>query len=166
ISICVEAFCALALLLLTLRGLTSPAQIFIVLAVFGTARAFFMPASSSLVANLVPAKDFANAVAWNSSAWQIATIVGPVAGGLLYGVSPIAAYSVATLIMLVGALLIASIPTPKQHFDNEPRSLDTLFAGFRYILSQKIVFGAISLDLFAVLLSGAVALLPVYARDI
>lgn len=166
ISICVEAFCALALLLLTLRGLTSPAQIFIVLAVFGTARAFFMPASSSLVANLVPAKDFANAVAWNSSAWQIATIVGPVAGGMLYGVSPIAAYSVATLIMLVGALLIASIPTPKQHFDNEPRSLDTLFAGFRYILSQKIVFGAISLDLFAVLLSGAVALLPVYARDI
>src|SRR5690606_32168802 len=108
----------------------------------------------------------ANAVAWNSSAWQIATIVGPVAGGLLYGVSSEAAYCVATLMMIVAGSLIFSIPKPLQHIESEPRSLETLFAGFRYIRSEKIVLGAISLDLFAVLLSGAVALLPVYARDI
>src|SRR5690606_17107332 len=83
-----EAACALALIVLTVRGLTGPGEIFIVLAIFGTARAFFAPASTSLVANLVPEKDFANAVAWNSSAWQLAGIVGPVAGGLLYGLGP------------------------------------------------------------------------------
>src|SRR5690606_38957594 len=90
-----EALCALALLVLTMRGLEGVSAVFVVLAVFGVARAFFAPASASLVANLVPAEDFANAVAWNSSAWQTATIVGPVAGGLLYGLSAEAAYATA-----------------------------------------------------------------------
>jgi MFS family permease len=161
-----EAACALALLLLSLRGLTEVAPIFIVLAVFGVARAFFGPAAASLVANLVPPKDFANAVAWNSSAWQTATIVGPVAGGLLYGLSSEVAYGVATLLMMVSAGLVFIIPKPAQRTGAERPSLDTLFAGFRYIWREKVVLGAISLDLFAVLLSGAVALLPVYARDI
>lgn len=161
-----EAACAVALLVLTWRGLTSVGQVFVVLAAFGVARAFFAPASASLVANLVPAEHFANAVAWNSSAWQTATIVGPVAGGLLYGVSPEAAYTVAAALMLAAGFLVFSIPNPVQHADTERPSLSTLFAGFRYIWSEKIVLGAISLDLFAVLLGGAVALLPVYARDI
>ena len=161
-----EALCALALLLLTLRGLTSPLPIFAVLAVFGTARAFFSPASASLVANLVPAEVFANAVAWNSSAWQTATIVGPVAGGLLYGFSPEAAYSSAVVLMIAASVLIFSIPKPEQRSETDKPSMETLFAGFRYIWGEKIVLGAISLDLFAVLLSGAVAMLPVYARDI
>ena len=133
---------------------------------FGIARAFFGPASSALVANLVPAEDFANAVAWNSSAWQIAGIVGPVAGGLLYGLAAEAAYAVAALLMLIGGLLVLSIPKPAKRRPNEKPTLETLFAGFRYIWTEKIVLGAISLDLFAVLLSGASALLPVYARDI
>jgi len=137
-----------------------------VLAAFGIARAFFGPASASLVANLVPAEDFANAVAWNSSAWQMATIVGPVAGGLLYGISSEAAYGTAMTFMLVSSLLVISIPKPAQRTETDKPTLDTLFAGFRYIWGEKIVLGAISLDLFAVLLSGAVALLPVYARDI
>ena len=136
------------------------------LAVFGVARAFFGPASASLVANLVPKEDFANAVAWNSSAWQTATIVGPVAGGLLYGLSAEAAYVTATLFMAGSALLVFTIPKPEQRSHADKPTLDTLFAGFRYIWGEKIVLGAISLDLFAVLLSGAVALLPVYARDI
>ncbi|MGE3307458.1 MAG: MFS transporter, partial [Rhizobiaceae bacterium] len=161
-----EALCALALLILTMRGLTSAVPIFAVLLLFGIARAFFGPASSALVANLVPAQDFANAVAWNSSAWQTATIAGPVAGGLLYGLSPEAAYTVAVVFMLAAALLVFSIPKPPQRVSSEERTLGTLFAGFRYIWHEKIVLGAISLDLFAVLLSGAVALLPVYARDI
>ncbi|ODT08858.1 MAG: MFS transporter [Mesorhizobium sp. SCN 65-20] len=161
-----EAACAAALLALTFHGLASPMPIFMVLAVFGIARAFFGPASASLVANLVPAEDFANAVAWNSSAWQTATIVGPVAGGLLYGLSAELAYGVATALMLASAILVFSIPKPEQRSETEKPSVETLFAGFRYIWSEKVVLGAISLDLFAVLLSGAVALLPVYARDI
>jgi MFS family permease len=161
-----EAFCALALLFLSWRGLTSPLPVFIVLAVFGVARAFFGPASSALVANLVPSQDFANAVAWNSSAWQTAAIVGPVAGGLLYGLSAEIAYATATVMMAAAALLVFSIPKPEQRSSGEKPSLASLFAGFRYIWREKIVLGAISLDLFAVLMSGAVALLPVYARDI
>ncbi|ESW95293.1 MFS transporter [Mesorhizobium sp. LSJC268A00] len=162
----VEAGCALVLLYFTLRGLVSPLPIFIVLAMFGLARAFYGPASSSLFANLVPPEDFGNAIAWNSSAWQTATIVGPVAGGLLYGVSAEAAYAVASVLMLVAGLLIFTIPKPAQQSATDKPTMETLFAGFRYIWSEKIVLGAISLDLFAVLLSGASALLPVYARDI
>jgi MFS family permease len=166
IATLLETVCAAALLLLTWHGLGSALPIFALLAVFGIARAFFGPASASLVANLVPAEDFANAVAWNSSAWQTATIVGPVAGGLLYGLSPVAAYGIAALLMLAASLLIFSIPKPQQRSETDKPTLETLFAGFRYIWGEKIVLGAISLDLFAVLLSGAVALLPVYARDI
>jgi MFS family permease len=166
LSALLEAACALSLVFLSLRGLTGPAPVFILLGIFGVARAFYGPASASLVANLVPPSDFANAVAWNSSAWQIATIVGPVAGGLLYGVSPEVAYGVAAGLMLVSSMLTFSIPKPAQRTSSERPTLDTLFAGFRYIWGEKVVLGAISLDLFAVLLSGAVALLPVYARDI
>ncbi len=166
LSAALEAVCALALLVLSFRGLTGVGPVFAVLAIFGVARAFFGPASASLVANLVPPEDFANAVAWNSSAWQTATIVGPVAGGLLYGLSSEAAYGTAALLMVASALLVFSIPKPAQRTATDRPSLDSLFAGFRYIWSEKVVLGAISLDLFAVLLSGAVALLPVYARDI
>jgi MFS family permease len=166
LSALLEAACSVMLLALTVWGLTSVAPVFVILVMFGIARAFFGPASGSLVANLVPPEDFANAVAWNSSAWQIATIVGPVAGGLLYGVSPIAGYTVAAVFMLGAALLTFSIPRPVQRTATDKPTLETLFAGFRYIWGEKIVLGAISLDLFAVLLSGATALLPVYARDI
>jgi len=161
-----EALCALALLYLTMRGLDGVSSVFVVLAVFGVARAFFAPASASLVANLVPAEDFANAVAWNSSAWQTATIVGPVAGGLLYGLSAETAYATAVLLMAGAAALSFAIVAPRQRGASEKATVAALFAGFRYIWSEKIVLGAVSLDLFAVLLSGAVALLPVYARDI
>ncbi len=166
LSAWLEAACALALMFLTWHGMTNAVPIFVVLAVFGIARAFFGPASASLVANLVPKEDFANAVAWNSSAWQTATIVGPVAGGLLYGLSPVAAYAIAGALMAASALLVLSIPKPAQRTDTERATMGLVFAGFRYIWGQKVVLGAISLDLFAVLLSGAVALLPVYARDI
>src|SRR5262245_15899334 len=151
-SALLEAACALAILILTLRGLTGPSAIFAVLAVFGIARAFFAPASASLVANLVPAEDFANAVAWNSSAWQTATIVGPAAGGLLYGIAPEASYGTAMVLMLCAGLLVLSIPKPRQRTMTEKPSLTTLFAGFHYIWGEKVVLGAISLDLFAVLL--------------
>ncbi|EJN05675.1 arabinose efflux permease family protein [Phyllobacterium sp. YR531] len=166
LSIGVELICAAMLLILTVTHSFSPVHVFIVLAGFGIGRAFLGPASSSLVVNLVPAEIFSNAVSWNSSAWQIATLVGPVAGGLLYGISPVAAYGVACLMLLIAAIAIFSIPKPTQHTLNEKKSLQTLLAGFHYIWKEKVVLGAISLDLFAVLLGGAVALLPVYARDI
>ncbi|MFP1630706.1 MFS transporter [Zhengella sp. ZM62] len=166
LAVALEAACAAAILLLTLRGLTSPLPVFAVLAVFGIARAFFGPASAALVANLVPARDFANAVAWNSSAWQTATIVGPVAGGLLYGAGAGVAYGLACAFMVGAAALVLSIPKPAQHTEREQVTLAAIFGGFRYIREEKVVFGAISLDLFAVLLGGAVALMPVYARDI
>ncbi len=161
-----EAGCALALLFLSWHGLTAPGPIFAVLAIFGIARAFFGPSSASLIANLVPAEDFANAVAWNTSGWQVATIVGPVAGGLLYGISAEAAYGAAAAMMAMATALVSSIPRRAQRSPADKPTLDTLFAGFRYIWGNRVVLGAISLDLFAVLLSGAVALLPVYARDI
>ncbi len=161
-----EAVVAVALVILTVRGLTGPGPIFALLAVFGIARAFLGPAASSLVANLVPPKDFANAVAWNSSAWQTATIVGPVAGGLLYGLAAEIAYGIAAFFMVCAAVLILSIPKPAQQTETQQPTISSLFDGFRYIWSEKVVLGAISLDLFAVLLGGAIALMPVYARDI
>lgn len=162
----IEALCAGALLYLTLIGSTSVMPIFVVLVIIGIARAFFGPAAASLVANLVPEKDFANAVSWNSSAWQVASIVGPVAGGLLYGLSAMAAYGISLVFLLVAAFAIMAIPKPRQHSTMHGNALENILGGFRYIFREKVVLGAVSLDLFAVLLGGAVALLPVYARDI
>lgn len=166
LSIGLEAICVAALLIFTLRGLTSPMPIFAVLFVFGIARAFLGPAGASLIANLVPTKDFPNAVAWNATAQQAATICGPVVGGLLYGFAAEAAYTTAVVAFIVSSLLCFSIPKPTQHTSTEPRSIEMLLGGFKYIWREKVVLGAISLDLFAVLLGGAVALLPVFARDI
>jgi MFS family permease len=162
----VEAMVAGSLLAFTSLGGSSVLIIFALLATFGTARAFFGPAVQALLPNIVPPRMLANAIALNSSAWQLATIVGPVAGGLLYGISPLAAYGSATGLLVLAALLATQIPKPEQKSETEKPSWSTVLAGFKYIWSEKIVFGAISLDLFAVLLGGATALLPVYARDI
>ncbi|WP_413989881.1 MFS transporter [Labrys okinawensis] len=162
-----EALCAMALLAFTMTGAHTVVPIFCVLVVLGTLRAFFGPAQQSLMPNLVPEDDLANAIAWGSSSWQIATVLGPVAGGLLYGVSPEAAYSTSLALLTVGAVLAAGIRLPaRMRVRKEKPSFETLVAGFRYIWREKIVLGAISFDLFAVLLGGATALLPVYARDI
>jgi MFS family permease len=161
-----EAICAGVLVWLTLAGLTTVLPVFILLVFFGISRAFFSPASSALLANVVPPRDFANAVAWNSSAWQTATIVGPATGGLLYGFSAAAPYMISVMLMLVAGVLALSIPKPAQHAETERVTLETLLAGFGYVWREKVVLGAISLDLFVVLLGGVVALLPVFARDI
>ncbi|MGN7294937.1 MFS transporter [Rhizobium sp. SAFR-030] len=160
------SLCAAALLFLTVTGQFSPWPVFGILIVFGIERAFMGPAVQSLAPNLVPEHALPNAVAWNSSSWQTASIVGPVAGGLLYGVSATAAYSVALAFMLAAAVLIISIPKPPQRTSSKAVNLSTILAGFRFIWSEKVVLGAISLDLFAVLLGGAVALMPIFARDV
>ncbi|TRL33144.1 MFS transporter [Rhizobium straminoryzae] len=160
------SLCTGALLALTLTHSFSPWPVFGILLVFGVERAFMGPAVQSLAPNLVPEQDLPNAIAWNSSSWQTASILGPVAGGLLYGASAVAAYSTALLFMLAAALLIISIPKPAQRAASKAVSWSTILAGFRFIWGEKVVLGAISLDLFAVLLGGAVALMPVFARDV
>jgi len=166
ICLAVGSACALALLVLTSAGLFIPWAVFAILTVFGIERAFMGPAVQSLAPNLVPERDLANAIAWNSSSWQTASIVGPVAGGLLYGVSATVAYSVALGMLALAALLVVLIPKPAQRTGSKTVSWTEILAGFRFIGQEKVVLGAISLDLFAVLLGGAVALMPIFARDI
>ena len=166
LSILMEMGCAVMIFYLAFTRQFNPVVVLIVLTVFGVARAFLTPASSSLVVNVVPKEDFANAIGWITSSWQLASIFGPVAGGLLYGISGPTAYASAAIIFLTAATLIFSIPRPEQALEASAISLKTLLGGFNYIWKQKIVLGAISLDLFAVLLGGAVALMPIYAKDI
>ena len=166
LSIAMEMGCALMIFYLAFTKQFDPILVLIVLTIFGVARAFLTPASSSLVVNVVPKEDFPNAIGWITSAWQLASIFGPVAGGLLYGISGPTAYMSAAVIFLIAAILIFSIPKPEQALEKSATSLQTLLGGFSYIWKQKIVLGAISLDLFAVLLGGAVALMPIYAKDI
>ena len=166
LAILVEMSCAAGILFLAATNQFHPVWVLAILTLFGVARAFLSPASASLAVNVVPREDFANAVGWNASAWQMASIVGPVVGSLLYGVSHVLAYSTATLMFAAASVLIFSIPKPPQRVSTEPKTLSVVLGGFTYVWKQKVVLGAISLDLFAVLLGGAVALMPVYARDI
>jgi MFS family permease len=168
IALClaVEAGCAAALLVFTMSSPSVVWPVFIILAVLGVARAFLNPAADALAPNLVPRQAIAHAISLNSMMWQLGTVAGPVAGGLLYGLSGEAAYGTALALVAAGAGFVLAIGRVRQPAHATETSLDTLLAGFRFIKSERIVLGAISLDLFAVLLGGAVALLPVYARDI
>ncbi len=158
--------CAASILYLVLNHRFEPVLVLGLLTLFGTARAFYGPAATSLAVNLVPREDFPNAVSWITSSWQMATIAGPVGGSLLYGLAPEVAYGTATVLFLAAATLIFSIPKPNQQILRERPDLASVLGGFRYVWKDKVVLGAISLDLFAVLLGGAVALMPIYARDI
>lgn len=140
--------------------------VFALTVLFGTTRAFANPAGQALVPNLVPSEDLGNAIAWNSSAWQTATIAGPALGGLLYAFGGTIVFGVAAALFAVTFVLIACIRHRKAKGAVEKASWETLVAGIRFIREKPVIFGAISLDLFAVLLGGATALLPIYARDI
>jgi len=132
----------------------------------GIGRAFHSPASASLVVNIVPKEDFPNAVGWITSAWQLASIVGPAVAGLLYAFIGSATYVVSAGFFLISALLILSIPAPEQRITKEPTSWRILLGGFEYVWKTKIVLGAITLDLFAVFLGSAFWLMPIFAKDI
>lgn len=168
VAICLglASLCTAALLGLTVTHSFMPWLVFAILVVFGIERAFMGPAVQSLAPNLVPEAVLSNAIAWNSSSWQTASILGPVAGGLLYGLSAVVAYSVALAFMGAATVLVISIPKPPQRSASKAVNWSTILAGFRFISGEKVVLGAISLDLFAVLLGGAVALMPVFARDV
>jgi MFS family permease len=142
--------------------------IYAVLVLVGAANALSGPVSRALLPQLVPEDHFANAVAWNASVWQGGTILGPAVGGLIYAFfrGPSAVYLTAMVISLVALLCTVRIKPQIKPRMREAVSLTTVLAGFRYIWRNKLVLGSISLDMFAVLLGGAVALLPVYAREI
>lgn len=140
--------------------------VFAVLVLFGSARAFMMPASQAVLRNLVPDKDFGQAVALGSSTFHVAVIAGPVLGGLLYAFGPTVVYTISAALLLVATLLMASTTSAPQVRSTKPASWHTLLEGLRFVRSRPIVLGAISLDLFAVLFGGATALLPAYAHDV
>ena len=162
----VEFCCAAFMLVFTGQPGHPVWPIFVMLVILGTSRAFLGPASSSLSPNLVPPEALSSAVTATATAWQFANILGPVAGGLLYGLGPSVAFGAAGTMALVGAISVLLIPRPMVRQSHQATSVETLLAGVRYIFRQKVVLGAISLDLFAVLLGGAYALMPIYAKDI
>ncbi len=133
----------------------------------GIARAFSGPAYSALAPNLVPRESLPTAIAVSSIAWQVGTIAGPSVGGLLYAIHPDVAYGTISILFLIalGAIfLIGPVPQPPAQTDRRP--LIRILEGFAYVRRNRLVLAAITLDLFAVLLAGATALLPIYARDI
>jgi len=170
LQICFAAFSAISLLLLglTLRGLHSVWPMYAVLLLNGAIRAFNMPTGQAFMPQLVKAGDFPNAVAWSSSILQAALITGPMAGGLLYALAGTAVpvYGTAAAAYLLGLLLISRIRVQAPQRPRGVASPGAILEGLRYIWREKLILGAISLDLFAVLLGGAVALLPIYAKDI
>lgn len=162
------AVCFALLLVMTMRGDPSIAHIYVVLVMIGIVRSFNGPASRSILPQLVPEEHFANAVAWNATIFQAATILGPSFGGLLYAAAhgPSVVYGIAILTALGATISTFGIRPEVKARPRDPMSLKTLFAGLHFIRNNKLILGAISLDLFAVMLGGAVALLPVYAREI
>ena len=161
-----ETATVLTLAVATWQGWASVPLLLVVGFLFGTARAFFAPASTALGPMLVPRALLPRAIAWNSLAWQTASIIGPAAGGLLVAKSPTYAYFTTFGLYLVAALATFLIRKNAQPVVNPGSRWTLMKEGLAYVWNQKIVFGAISLDLFAVLLGGATALLPVFARDI
>jgi MFS family permease len=162
-----EVICAIALLLFTMRGLAIVWPVFATMVLLGAARAFSMPSSQALLPNLVPPESFTRAVALNSSVYQIATVLGPALGGVLYLAGPRVVYtSVAVLAAVASVLMLRVRAGRSTHVARETASLRTLLSGLRFVRSKPVVLGAISLDLFAVLLGGATALLPIFASDV
>jgi MFS family permease len=161
-----EIVSVLTLAIATWRGFASVPLLLVIAAVFGASRAFFAPANTALGPMLVPRKLLPRAIAWNSLAWQSASVAGPAAGGLLVAASPAHAYFTTFVLYLLAALAVTMIRKSGQPEVQPGSRWQLMKEGLAYVWRQKIVFGAISLDLFAVLLGGATALLPVFARDI
>lgn len=134
--------------------------------VIGAAQAFERPAMTSLLPAIVPASQLQSAVATSTSVMQTAMIIGPAVGGLLYGVGPVVPFIVSTVCFALASVNVTLIRHPMKLPPRTPVTLESVFAGVTFIASRPIMLGAISLDLFAVLLGGATAMLPVYARDI
>jgi MFS family permease len=160
------ALVAAGLALLALSGFRNVTFIYLLLALMGTARAFANPASQALVPTLVSKTQFSSAIAFNSSLWQISVVAGPSAGGLLYAFGPAAVFGTAAACLALSSAMALSIVKPREMAARERPTWTTLVAGITYIRAHQAILGAISLDLFAVLLGGAASLMPIYARDV
>ena len=160
--------CSALLFEIARSGTLNVRPIYGVLFLLGVVRAFNGPAGRSLLPALVPDEVFPNAVAWNATTFQAATILGPALGGVLYAAfrGPAGVYATSLVASLVAAIAIVRMKLRQFERPREEVSLRTILAGLNYIWTHKIILGSISLDLFAVLLGGSVALLPVYAREI
>ena len=168
ITYAAQALATVLLLTLTCLSVQDERLYYIALVLLGSARAFGQPAGQSFLPQLVSSERFPQAVAWTSSSRQSAVIIGPALGGFIYIWGPAVAYAVCLFFYVATGLTIATL-----HTNSQPRPLDPsasafrrVTAGIRFIRSRPTILGAISLDLFAVLLGGATALLPIYARDI
>jgi len=170
VLLCHLAFglCSGLLAWLAVADIRTPVPIFGVLVLLGCARAFNAPAAQALMPSLLPEGDFANAVAWNSSTFQMATVIGPALGGGLYALlgNPEPVYLLAAGLAVIDVLVLVGVKTRTGRMEKRAASWSTVLAGVRYIWHNKVVLGSISLDMFAVLLGGAVALMPVFAQDV
>jgi MFS family permease len=161
-----QLVCAVSLLGFTLTTLTVVWPVFAILVLYGSARAFMMPATQAVVINMVPTESFGKAIALSSSTSQLATIAGPVLGGLLYGFGPKVVYLIASTLLLLSVLLMRMTAPVPQISNREPATWHTVLEGMRFVWSRPVMLGAMSLDLFAVLFGGATALLPALAHDV
>jgi MFS family permease len=162
----VQALAAAFLAWGTIGGWLKLPQIFFALGIFGVATAFESPSAAALLPAAAPAGMMQKATAVSTAAWQVATITGPALGGIAYAFAPAAPYLIMAGFWLLSGLLFGAIKSNRPVTASEPPTLASLFAGVAYIRRNPAILGVISLDLFAVLLGGATALLPIYARDI
>jgi MFS family permease len=167
-----QATAALMLFGITVTGIENFSLILAILVVLGIARAFQLPAQQAIVPNLVPAADVSNAIAWAATGSQMARVSGPTIAGLLIGfggageANEVIVYALVASLLVTATICATLIRSPVQVMSREPITIANMFAGLRFILSRQVIFGAIALDLFAVLFGGVLALLPVYAKDI
>jgi MFS family permease len=166
-SLFVEALCGVLLVVLTLGHLHKVFLFYLVMMLFGAARGFSGPAGQSLLPFIVSQGRLPKSIAWSSSAFQTAVIAGPAIGGFLYAAGPLAAYSVCAVCFAGAGIGIATLGGRRLVRQiTQLSALERVIEGIRFVRHRPVVLGAISLDLFAVLLGGATALLPVYAHDI
>lgn len=166
LALLVEALCVIGLVFVALEPTPNVTHIFAIAAVFGAARAFLSPASSATVPMLVPKSEMPQAISLKSLAWQAAVIIGPWIGGLLCAISTATSYGVTAALYLAGLFIILFMRTNTTPERQPGSQIEQIKEGLAYTWQNKIIFGAISLDLFAVLLGGATALLPAFASDI
>jgi len=162
----IEAITSLVLAIATWQHWLSPAGMLVAVTIMGAVVAFERPTMAALLPNIVPASMLQKAIATSTSMMQTALIIGPSLGGLLYGVSPVAPFAMSAVLFAVASLNVISIRMEWTPSKREPVSLSSVFVGVSFIRSRPVMFGTISLDLFAVLLGGATALLPMFASDI
>jgi MFS family permease len=167
------AICSIALLLFSFNTTELTRQlgvlpIYAVVFLSGIARGFLTPANFAYMPQLVPREIFKNAITWNSSFWQTALIAGPAMGGFIYGFFGLqTAYVVDVTLTCLALLLIAFVSyKPLPPATTEQSTSEKIQAGLKFVFNNKIILGAISLDLFAVLFGGAVALLPIFAKEV